>query len=82
VKEDESALERLRALGYVAGGDAPGKRAYTAEDDPKRLIDLDARMEEVVALYHSGTPPSPPSSGPGSWTPRTPWSWSTPGPST
>ena len=39
VQEDESALERLRALGYVAGGGASAKRGYTAEDDPKSLVD-------------------------------------------
>ena len=53
VPEDESALERLRALGYVAVAD-PGKRLYTAEDDPKTLIALDARLEEVITLYRSG----------------------------
>jgi arylsulfatase A-like enzyme/Flp pilus assembly protein TadD len=54
VQEDESALERLRALGYVAGSGVPGKQSYTTEDDPKSLIDLDARMEDVVTLYRSG----------------------------
>jgi arylsulfatase A-like enzyme/Flp pilus assembly protein TadD len=54
VQEDEAALERLRALGYVAGGAASGKTLYTAADDPKNLIALDARLEEVITLYRSG----------------------------
>ena len=54
VQEDEAALERLRALGYVAGGDAPGKALYTVADDPKNLIALDARLEDVITLYRSG----------------------------
>ena len=54
VQEDESALERLRALGYVSGGVASGKQGDTAEDDPKNLIALDARIEEVITLYRSG----------------------------
>ena len=54
VQEDESALERLRALGYVSGGVASGKQGYGAEDDPKNLIALDARIEEVITLYRSG----------------------------
>jgi Flp pilus assembly protein TadD len=54
VEEDEAARERLRALGYVAGGGSVLKERYTAEDDPKNLVDLDARMESVLSLYHSG----------------------------
>ena len=54
VQEDESALERLRALGYVAGGAASGKQRFTEEDDPKNLVALDARLEDVITLYRSG----------------------------
>ena len=54
VQEDEAALERLRALGYVAGGGVARKARYTAEDDPKHLIDLDARIEDVITLYRAG----------------------------
>jgi arylsulfatase A-like enzyme/Flp pilus assembly protein TadD len=54
VREDESALERLRALGYVAGDGAPFQVSYTPADDPKNLVDLDARLEKVVTLYRSG----------------------------
>jgi len=52
--EDASTLERLRALGYVASQPGPGKDRYTVEDDPKRLIDVDARASEALRLYHAG----------------------------
>jgi len=53
--EDASTIERLRALGYAAGSDpAPSKERYTDDDDPKRLIDVDARAGEVLRLYHAG----------------------------
>src|SRR5439155_12204791 len=53
--EDASALERLRALGYLAGsGPTVAKERYTDEDDPKKLIDLDTRASEVLRLYDAG----------------------------
>ena len=53
--EEASAVERLRALGYVAGsGPTPVKERHTEEDDPKRLIDLDTRASEVLRLYYAG----------------------------
>ena len=45
--------ERLRSLGYAAGG-APAKERYTAADDPKTLIALDALMQDVAALSLAG----------------------------
>ena len=54
VPEDETTRERLRALGYVSGGGAQPGKTYTADDDPKKLVDLDARIEHVVSLYQSG----------------------------
>jgi tetratricopeptide (TPR) repeat protein len=57
--EDASARERLRALGYVAGsGPATVKDRYTEDDDPKRLIDVDARASEVLRLYNAGNLPA------------------------
>jgi tetratricopeptide (TPR) repeat protein len=53
VAEDSATLENLRALGYVGAG-APLKERYTEDDDPKRLIDLDARLEEAITRYHAG----------------------------
>lgn len=45
--------ERLRSLGYLSGS-ASAKETYTPEDDPKRLIDLDNKVHEVVDLYSRG----------------------------
>jgi arylsulfatase A-like enzyme/Tfp pilus assembly protein PilF len=54
VGEDRAALEALRALGYVSGGDAPRKASYGEEDDPKRLVALDALASDVVMRYQLG----------------------------
>lgn len=54
VKEDPATLEKLHALGYLAGGAASTKQRYTAEDDPKRLIDVDTRTRGVIRLYREG----------------------------
>ncbi len=54
-KESLDTRERLRALGYISsGGPAAPKKQYTDADDPKKLIALDADLEEVVALYEAG----------------------------
>ncbi len=50
VSPDEAA--RLRSLGYLAGTAA--KKDYTAADDPKNLVELDAKSHEVLALYQKG----------------------------
>ena len=55
--EDTETLERLRSLGYVTGT-APGKQVYGEEDDPKRLIELDAALNEVALLYEQGNLPA------------------------
>jgi tetratricopeptide (TPR) repeat protein len=53
--EDAATVERLRALGYVgAAQPAPQKDRYTAADDPKNLISIDARNREVVSLFMDG----------------------------
>jgi arylsulfatase A-like enzyme/Flp pilus assembly protein TadD len=44
---------RLESLGY-ASGRAQARDRYTEDDDPKRLIALDTRLQEVVRLYTSG----------------------------
>jgi len=52
--ESAETREKLRALGYVsAGKGAPAARAGE-EDDPKRLMALDAMLQEVGALYAAG----------------------------
>jgi choline-sulfatase len=51
IQEDRATLDALRALGYVAGGGATAKARYGEDDDPKRLVDLDARAADALALY-------------------------------
>ncbi len=51
--ERPDVLARLRSLGYVSGSAAP-KRRYTDHDDPKRLVELDHRMHDAVALDDKG----------------------------
>ena len=55
--ENAETQERLRSLGYVAAGPAPAESAYTEDDDPKRLIALDALLEDTSDLYFSGDLP-------------------------
>ncbi len=53
--ESAETRERLRALGYLAASSAPpSKKRYGEADDPKRLIGLDADLEEVIGLYEAG----------------------------
>jgi arylsulfatase A-like enzyme/cytochrome c-type biogenesis protein CcmH/NrfG len=47
-------LERLRGLGYVSSaGDRSAARA-TEHDDPKRLIGLDTKLQDVAGRYQAG----------------------------
>jgi tetratricopeptide (TPR) repeat protein len=52
-RERADTREQLRSLGYLSGT-APAKTHYTEADDPKRLIDLDKQIEEVVSRYQRG----------------------------
>jgi len=52
-QEDAETRERLRSLGY-ASASAPARTRYTPDDDPKRLIGLDAAIQDVVTLYQAG----------------------------
>ena len=54
VAEDRATIDALRALGYVAGGGAPEKEANGPDDDPKRLVALDAAAAEALRLHESG----------------------------
>jgi choline-sulfatase len=47
--------KRLLSLGYLSGS-ASHKGPYTAADDPKTLVGLDARLHRVVDLYQRGDP--------------------------
>jgi tetratricopeptide (TPR) repeat protein len=51
--ESAEARERLASLGYLAGGDA-GPRRFGPEDDPKRLVALDAGLEQVLDRHEAG----------------------------
>jgi tetratricopeptide (TPR) repeat protein len=54
--ETAETRERLRSLGYLTGTAAP-KTRYTEADDPKRLIDIDRAIEDVVSRYQQGDLP-------------------------
>ena len=47
---------RLRSLGYAAGS-AAARTSYGPEDDPKKLVQLDARIHRVIELYSLGRLP-------------------------
>ncbi len=44
---------RLMSLGYITGT-AATKESYGPDDDPKRLIGLDAKVHDVIDLYMRG----------------------------
>ncbi len=52
--ESAEIRERLRSLGYLSGGTSAARDRYTEEDDPKRLIELDAIQRQVAGLYADG----------------------------
>jgi arylsulfatase A-like enzyme/Flp pilus assembly protein TadD len=52
--ESAETVARLRALGYVAGGNAPPKEHYTEADDPKRLMAYDELSTQMLSRYWSG----------------------------
>ena len=51
--EDAETQARLQSLGYTSGS-TPPKKAYSEDDDPKRLIQLDQEMQRSVALFNAG----------------------------
>jgi arylsulfatase A-like enzyme/predicted negative regulator of RcsB-dependent stress response len=52
--ESTETRRRLRALGYLGGGDATERKSWSEADDPKRLIALDEALRDVAALYDQG----------------------------
>ncbi len=53
--ESPETLERLRALGYVAAAQPlPPKQRYTEDDDPKRLIELEVKTNQMLELHREG----------------------------
>jgi arylsulfatase A-like enzyme/Flp pilus assembly protein TadD len=53
-KETPATIERLRSLGYIAGGSAAVREQYTKEDDPKRLIELEQLMTRAAEALRQG----------------------------
>ncbi len=54
VREDEETRRRLMALGYLSGSPQSLKNEYGPDDDPKNLIEVDARIERAAAAATSG----------------------------
>lgn len=50
ISEEEGA--KLLSLGYLTGNAA--KKNYTAEDDPKKLVDVDRMVHEVIDAWQRG----------------------------
>jgi arylsulfatase A-like enzyme/Tfp pilus assembly protein PilF len=48
VTAEEAA--RLRSLGYL-GGSGGSKKIYTADDDPKNLVGVDAKLHQAIDAY-------------------------------
>jgi len=53
ITETAEVRARLESLGYAAGGTQLRDR-YTEGDDPKRLIALDTRLQNIVRQYVAG----------------------------
>jgi arylsulfatase A-like enzyme/Flp pilus assembly protein TadD len=56
-EETSAVRDRLRALGYVGGSPAPRKEQYGDQDDPKRLIAIDALLHRAGDRYQHGDLP-------------------------
>jgi tetratricopeptide (TPR) repeat protein len=52
-RETAEASAALRSLGYVQGS-APAKAAYTENDDPKRLVEIDSDLHKATELAQNG----------------------------
>jgi arylsulfatase A-like enzyme/Flp pilus assembly protein TadD len=52
--ETSEVRERLRSLGYVTSTGGKESKRYTDADDPKRLIQVEAALQEIVRLYLDG----------------------------
>ncbi len=55
-REQEASAEevaRLRSLGYMTGASV-AKTTYTADDDPKRLLEIDHQLQSLVESYTRG----------------------------
>jgi arylsulfatase A-like enzyme/tetratricopeptide (TPR) repeat protein len=54
MEEPAEVTARLRSLGYIGMSAAPTHKIYTEQDDPKRLIDLDRRMQTAIETSEKG----------------------------
>jgi arylsulfatase A-like enzyme/Tfp pilus assembly protein PilF len=54
VPVDAETEARLRSLGYVVGSTVKPRRAYTAADDPKALVHLNAALDDAAAMWSHG----------------------------
>ncbi len=55
--ESAEVRRRLESLGYLAGAESAepaGRATYTEDDDPKRLIGLDALQREIADRHAAG----------------------------
>src|SRR6185295_4934076 len=43
-------VAKLRSLGYISGS-AGAKKTYTAADDPKNLVSLDAKLHQAIDAF-------------------------------
>ncbi|HMF98428.1 MAG TPA: sulfatase-like hydrolase/transferase [Vicinamibacterales bacterium] len=53
---DSDAAMRLRSLGYVVSTAPTPARAFTAADDPKRLVHLNAMLDDAAAALGRSDP--------------------------
>jgi arylsulfatase A-like enzyme/Tfp pilus assembly protein PilF len=53
IAESPDVVRQLQALGYVSAS-APRKAHYTEEDDPKRLVAIDAAIQRGITLFQEG----------------------------
>jgi arylsulfatase A-like enzyme len=51
---DADAEARLRSLGYVVASGPRPSRTYSAADDPKRLVHLNAALDDAAAMWGRG----------------------------
>jgi arylsulfatase A-like enzyme/Tfp pilus assembly protein PilF len=48
-------IANLRSLGYISGN-AAAKKSYTAADDPKNLVSIDAKMHDAIDAFERHQP--------------------------
>jgi arylsulfatase A-like enzyme/Tfp pilus assembly protein PilF len=53
-RESAEIRERLESLGYLTAATPTERTRYTEDDDPKRLIALDAQLQAAIDHYKAG----------------------------